>query len=443
VRIAVETQKERRDAVIQLKLFLQLLGRKSNRRIEMMETKSIPVTKRMVWDAYKIVRSNKGAAGIDKISITKFEEKLADNLYVIWNRMSSGSYFPPAVKRVSIPKANGKLRELGIPTVADRTAQMVMKQYLEPRYEQIFSNNSFGYRPGKSAHQALDQCVHNCRRHGWLIDLDIEGFFDNLQHDKMMEFLEKQVHEKWVKLYVSRWLEASVLVEGKEQGRTKGTPQGGVISPLLANIYLHYAFDEWITKEKGWQSWQRYADDIIVHCVSKGAAEKVLQQIKERLLLFGLKVNEEKTKIVYCRQEYKNEDYEQVSFDFLGYQFKPRKAKNKEGKIFLGYGAGISQKAKKKIRMELRDMQIDRYTPRTIEQIATTLNAKVRGWINYFTRYNKWDISYIMYRINTMLTKWVRRKFKVTSKYKAIAMLKRKQQLCPKLFAHWQAGFNV
>jgi len=409
----------------------------------MMETKSVPVTKRMVWEAYKRVRTNNGAAGIDAVTITKFEEKLADNLYVIWNRMSSGSYFPPSVKRVGIPKANGKIRELGIPTVSDRTAQMVVKQYLEPRYEQIFSKNSFGYRPNKSAHQALDQCVHNCRRHAWLIDLDIEGFFDNLQHDRMMELLEKKVEEKWVKLYVSRWLKASVLIEGKEQQRTKGTPQGGVISPLLANIYLHYAFDEWIEKEKGWQSWERYADDIIVHCVSKTVAEKMLLQIKERLAMYGLKVNETKTKIVYCKQENRNEDYDSVSFDFLGYQFKPRKAKNKEGKVFTGYGAAIGQKAKKKIRMEIRDMQIDRYSQRTIEQIAITLNAKVRGWINYYTRYNKWAIGYIMHKLNDRVIQWIRRKFKVTSKYKAIAMLKRKQQLCPKLFAHWQAGFNV
>jgi RNA-directed DNA polymerase len=409
----------------------------------MMETKSVPVTKRMVWEAYKRVRANNGAAGIDAVTITKFEEKLADNLYVIWNRMSSGSYFPPSVKRVGIPKANRKIRELGIPTVSDRTAQMVVKQYLEPRYEQIFSKNSFGYRPNKSAHQALDQCVHNCRRHAWLIDLDIEGFFDNLQHDKMMALLEKKVEEKWVKMYVGRWLKASVSIEGEEQQRTKGTPQGGVISPLLANVYLHYAFDEWIEKEKGWQSWERYADDIIVHCVSKVVAEKVLQQIKERLAMYGLKVNETKTQIVYCKQEDRKEAYESVNFDFLGYQFKPRKAKNKEGKVFTGYGAGISQKAKKKLRMEIRDLQIDRYTQRKIEQIATTLNTKVRGWLNYYTRYNKWAIGYIMYKINDRLIQWVRRKFKVTSKYKAIAMLKRKQQLCPKLFVHWQAGFDV
>jgi len=270
----------------------------------------------MVWEAYKRVRANKGAAGIDEVTITKFEEKLADNLYVIWNRMSSGSYFPPSVKRVGIPKGNGKIRELGIPTVGDRTAQMVVKEYLEPRYEEIFSNNSFGYRPCKSAHQALDQCVHNCRRHAWLIDLDIEGFFDNLQHDKMMELLEKKVEEKWVKMYVSRWLRASVLIEGKEQSRVKGTPQGGVISPLLANIYLHYAFDEWLEQEKGWHSWERYADDIIVHCVSKPVAEKMLQQIKERLAMFGLRVNEMKTRIVYCKQEDRKEECENLSFDF-------------------------------------------------------------------------------------------------------------------------------
>jgi RNA-directed DNA polymerase len=410
----------------------------------MMETRSVPVTKAMVWEAYKRVRSNKGTGGVDAVSISKFEEKLANRLYVIYNRMSSGSYFPPAVKQVEISKGEGKVRELGIPTVGDRTAQMVVKQYLEPRYEAKFSKNSFGYRAGKSCHQALDQCVHNCRRYGWLIDLDIRGFFDNLDHEKMMELLGKETEEKWIKLYVLRWLKAPVSIEGKEEPRTKGTPQGGVISPLLSNIYLHYAFDEWLEKEKGWQAWERYADDIVVHCVSRVVAERVLQQIRERLALYGLSLNEEKTKIVYCKQESRNEDYDQVSFDFLGYQFKPRVAKNQQGKVFTGYGAAISPKSKKKITGKIREMQLDRvFVPLTINHIAQALNAKVRGWLNYYTRYNKGEIRWIMHGINMRLTKWVRQKFKVTSKYKSVSMLRRKQQLCPKLFAHWQAGYNV
>lgn len=409
----------------------------------MTETKSVPVPKRMVWEGYKKVRANKGAPGVDAVSIQTFEEKLGDNLYVIWNRMTSGSYMPPAVKQVSIPKDNGKMRQLGIPTIGDRTAQMVVKQYLEPRYEQIFSVNSFGYRAGKSAHQALDQCVHNCRRYAWLIDLDIQGFFDNLQHDKMMELLNKEVSERWVRLYVTRWLKAPVLVEDKEEQRSKGTPQGGVISPLLANIYLHYAFDLWIEKEKGWSAWERYADDIVVHCISKKDAQKVLDQIRERLSAYGLQLNEAKTKIVYCKQQNRQEQHEEISFDFLGYQFKPRRSKNKSGELFTGYGAGISKKSRQRINAELRDMQIDRKTGRTIEQLGQLLNSKVRGWLNYYSRYNRWEMQYTMYRINQQLVKWVRRKYKVIGKYKAKAIMQLKQQRYPKLFVHWQVGFNV
>jgi group II intron reverse transcriptase/maturase len=409
----------------------------------MTETKSVPVTKRMVWEAYKQVRANKGGAGADAVNIQTFEEKLGDNLYVIWNRMTSGSYMPPAIKQVSIPKDKGKMRQLGIPTIGDRTAQMVVKQYLEPRYEQIFSVNSFGYRANKSAHQALDQCVCNCRKYAWLIDLDIKGFFDNLQHDKMMELLDKEVTEKWVKLYVTRWLKALVLVEGKEQSRSKGTPQGGVISPLLANVYLHYAFDTWMEKEKGWTAWERYADDIVVHCISKEEAQKVLQQIQERLSVYGLQLNEDKTRLVYCKQQNRQDEDNEVGFDFLGYQFKPRKYRNTAGELFTGYGAGISKKSKHRINGELRDMQIDRKTGQTIEQLAQILNSKVRGWINYYSRYSRWEMQYTMYRINQQLVKWVRRKYKVTGKYKAKAMMQLKQQRFPKLFAHWQAGFKV
>jgi RNA-directed DNA polymerase len=398
----------------------------------------------MVWDAYQKVKVNKGSAGIDAVTIAKFEAKLADNLYVIWNRMSSGSYFPPAVKQVGISKDNGKIRELGIPTVSDRTAQMVVKQYLEPRYESMFSANSFGYRPGKSAHQALDQCVHNCRRYAWVIEVDIKGFFDNLQHDRTKELLERDVAEKWVKLYIGRWLTAPISKEGKEEPRTKGTPQGGVISPLLANIYLHYAFDEWMEKEKSWQSWERYADDIIVHCENRTIAEDMLQEIKQRLALYGLELNEEKTRIVYCKQNGRNDDYEQVSFDFLGYQFKPRKSKNKEGKVFTGYGAGISPKSRKKISKAIREMQIDRkYVPLTIYHIREAMEPKVRGWLNYYTRYNKWEMGCLMHSINKRLVNWLQKKCKIVTKRKAIGMLKRKQQLFPDLFAHRQAGFNV
>lgn len=207
------------------------------------ETKSVPISREMIWSAYKKVRSNQGGAGVDHISIEEYDANRSKHLYKLWNRMSSGSYFPPAVKEVEIPKKDGKTRKLGIPTISDRVAQMVVKDYLEPRFEKIFSPTSFGYRPQKNAHQALRLVRENCRKTDWVIDLDIKGFFDNIDHEKLLKALEKHVSEKWCILYITRWLQTPVQTKSGDllykQG--KGTPQGGVISPLLANLFLHYA----------------------------------------------------------------------------------------------------------------------------------------------------------------------------------------------------------
>ena len=270
------TGMERRAEVTQLRLPLTTPkgGRDSGA-----ETKSIPITKKMVWESYKKVRKNKGAAGIDDETITMYEERLEDNLYILWNRMSSGSYFPPPVLEVEIPKSDGRKRKLGIPTVNDRVAQQIIKSYLEPRFEAQFSQQSYGYRPLKSAHHAVEQVRKNIRIYHWVIDMDISSFFDKMSHELLMKAIDRHVEEKWVKMYITRWLTAPI--EDRKGDRClrngEGTPQGGVISPLLANLFLHYAFDRWLEKTYPKLSFVRYADDIIVHCNNQTEAEEVLK----------------------------------------------------------------------------------------------------------------------------------------------------------------------
>ena len=309
------------------------------------ETKSIPISHQMVWEAYKKVRANKGSAGVDNVSIEEFDANRSKHLYKLWNRMASGSYFPPPVKEVEIPKKDGKVRKLGIPTIGDRVGQMVVKDYIEPRLEAIFSSSSYGYRPKKNAHQALESVRQNCWKTDWVIDMDIKGFFDNINHQKLMLAVEKHVPEQWVRLYIKRWLNMPVLTKSgklvEKQG--KGTPQGGVISPLLANLFLHYALDKWLEKTDKTVKFTRYADDVILHCRSKAHAEQILNKIGERMASCGLELHPAKTKIVYCRDYRRRGKYPVVKFDFLGYSFQPRSTKSKRtGKLFLGYDCAIS-----------------------------------------------------------------------------------------------------
>jgi len=283
-------------------------------------TKSLPISKRMVWNSYLKVVAKDGGAGIDRESIEMFNEKMVDNLYKLWNRMTSGSYFPPPVRTVLIPKKQGGKRPLGIPTVSDRIAQGVVKDYLEPAMEAIFHPSSFGYRPGKSAHGALEQCRSNCLEKAWVLDVDIKGFFDNISHKSMMELLSQHTQEKWVLMYVERWLKAGVEQEdGSIVARTKGTPQGGVISPLLANLYLHHAFDQWMEVTHSQYSFERYADDIVIHCGSKAEAEGMRIELETRMQEFELTLHPEKTKIVYCKNYQRPERHDNESFTFLSY----------------------------------------------------------------------------------------------------------------------------
>ena len=404
-------------------------------------TKPLPVSKRMVWESYQKVVAKNGGAGIDGESIGMFNKDMANNLYKLWNRMSSGSYFAPPVRTVLIPKKQGGSRPLGIPTVGDRIAQGVVKDYLEPEMENIFHHSSFGYRPGRSAHDALAQCRKNCFEYAWVVDVDIKGFFDNISHEIMLRLLSQHTQEKWVLMHVERWLKAGVEQEdGSIMGRIKGTPQGGVISPLLANLYLHYAFDKWMDMENPKNPFERYADDIVIHCRSKEEAQRVLQKLKEQLESYELMLHPEKTRIVFCKSANRAGSYINESFTFLGYSFQPRKCKNKVGQIFLGFSCAICNKAKAGIKEAVRAVFRMSKSEQTLERLATQFNPKIRGWINYYAKFAKREGLQVFNYLNDQIEKWIGRKYKIKSK----KGLKNKYELVlaenPNLFYHWRLG---
>lgn len=405
----------------------------------MEETKSHPISKWMVWMAYQKVRQNNGSAGIDNVSILKFDTDRRANLYKLWNRLSSGSYFPPSVKEVEIPKPHGGVRKLGIPTVADRIAQQVVKEHLEVIIDPIFDVSSYGYRPNKSAHQAVEACKQNCWKSNWVIDLDIKGFFDNINHELMMKAVEKHTNEKWVLMYVERWLKADeVTIEGTLQ-RDKGTPQGGVISPLLANLYLHYTFDKWLRINYPLVSFERYADDIVVHCKSKEQAVNLLESIKFRLGECHLEVHPDKTKIIYCKDRARTEEHDKVSFDFLGFTFKPRRSRSKKGNDFIGFNPGVSNKAILRMKDDIKRMKGKLNTLKTIEEVAKILNPRMRGWYGYYGKFRPSDLNTLWWLVKDRLVIWLRKKYKRMSESikLSIEYLKRIHKQNPKLFVYW------
>ena len=408
----------------------------------MEETKPFKISKQAVKIAFDRVKANKGTYGIDEQTIADFEENLKDNLYKIWNRMSSGTYFPKPVKAVAIPKKNGGTRTLGIPTVEDRVAQMVAKMYFEPKVEKIFYENSYGYRPNKSAIQAIGVLRERCWRKDWVVDFDIRGLFDNIRHDYLIEMVKRHTDDKWVILYVERWLKTPFKMQnGTIVERTAGTPQGGVISPVLANLFMHYVFDDFMSKEFPNINWVRYADDGCLNCVSLKQAKYMIKVLDKRFKLFGLELNLDKTKIVYCKDDDRRGNYENISFDFLGYTFKPRGAKNKQGKYFTSYLPAISDKAQKAIRKEVRSWKLQIKVDKTLEDISRMFNSKIQGWINYYTHYYKSEIYDTLKYINRCLTKWVRSKYKKkNSSRKAVNWLTGIAKREPKLFAQWKLG---
>ncbi len=406
------------------------------------ETKSIPISRSMVWEAYQKVRSNKGSAGVDKVSMEEFNANRSKHLYKLWNRMASGSYFPPPVKEVEIPKKDGTVRKLGVPTIGDRVGQMVVKMFIEPRLEKVFSINSYGYRPNKNAHQALAKVRENCWKQDWVIDLDIKGFFDNIDHNKLMLAVEKHVPENWVRLYIKRWLEAPVFTVSGEtiQKQGKGTPQGGVISPLLANLFLHYAFDKWIEKTDRRVQFSRYADDIIVHCKSKVHAEQMLQAIQQRMESVGLELHPQKTKIVYCRDYRRKEKYPTVKFDFLGYSFQPRTAFSKKlGKLFIGYDCAISISSRKRIADKLEALNVNKLSFKSIVGVAQFLNPMIRGWVHYYGKFKMFELTKVFRLLSMRLVWWARKRYKryKTSIRKAYKWLASIRKQFPTLFYHW------
>ena len=377
---------------------------------------------------------------MDSESIEVFEEDLKNNLYRIWNRMSSGTYFPPPVRTVGIPKKDGGERLLGIPTVSDRVAQTVVKMYLEPLVEPSFHPDSYGYRPKKSALDAAGVARQRCWRYDWVIDLDIRGFFDNLDHALVMRAVEKYTQCRWILLYVKRWLKAAVQQEdGTLAPRTKGTPQGGVISPLLANVFLHLAFDEWMHKTQPDVPFERYADDIVAHCRTEVQAKRVLESIRRRLEHCRLELHPDKTKLVYCRDDDRRGRYPHEKFDFLGYTFRPRRSRNRWGKYFVNFSPAVSNDAAKRMRQELRSWRIHLRSDKAIDDLARMWNPILRGWIQYYGHFYKSALYPILRHFNVQLTRWAMRKYKRLRRHRRRAEywlggIARRE---PRMFAHW------
>lgn len=411
----------------------------------MTKAKSYAISKQVVWEAYKRVKANRGAAGVDGESLAAFEKDLKNNLYKIWNRMSSGSYFPPPVRLVEIPKGNtGKTRPLGIPTVSDRIAQTVVKMYLEPQVEPYFHPDSYGYRPGKSALEAVGITRQRCWRQDWVIDLDIKGFFDNLDHALVMRAVRHHTQVPWILLYVERWLKAPVQREdGTLEERTKGSPQGSVVSPLLANLFLHYAFDEWMRRHYPHTPFARYADDAVIHAKSLSQAEHVLEAVRKRLQQCGLELHPEKTKIVYCKDDNRRGTHDPTTFDFLGYTFRPRRAKNRWGKPFVSFLPAVSPKAANSIRATIRSWRLGATrNNQSLEEIADFVNPYVRGWVNYYGRYSRSALTPALRCLERSLVYWARRKYKRLRWHQrqAAHWLGRIARREPRLFVSWQLG---
>jgi len=420
------------------------MGEARRDRAKPSQAKPYRISKWEVLRAYEMVKANQGAAGVDRQTIGEFEKDLKGNLYKLWNRMSSGSYFPPPVRTVLIPKGpngQGGKRPLGIPTVGDRVAQMVVKNRLEPLMEPHFLAESHGYRPGKSALEAVGKARQHCWKFNWVLDLDIKGFFDNIDHELLLRVVRKHTKEVWMLLYIERWLKAPAQdSSGNLTERVQGTPQGGVISPLLANLFLHYGFDRWMKTHYRHLPFERYADDAIVHCRSEAEAQKVWAAVAARLESCRLELHPEKTKIVYCKDDRRRGSYPTEKFAFLGYEFRPRGVKTAAGELFVGFSPAISTQASKKIRDTIRTWKLHQSSDLKLEELSQMYNAVLRGWLQYYGRFHRSAMQPCFSQLDYALVRWATRKYKKLHRKQRQARhwLNRVALREPNLFVHWQ-----
>jgi RNA-directed DNA polymerase len=405
------------------------------------EDKPFEISKLMVWEAWRQVKANKGAPGVDGQDLDEFEADLKGNLYKIWNRMSSGCYFAPPVRAVEVPKPHGGgVRLLGVPTIADRVAQTVVAMYLGERAEPRFHPDSYGYRPGRSAHDALKVCQARCWKYNWVIDLDVQKFFDTVPWDLVVKAVQTVTDARWVLLYVTRWLAAPLQYpDGSLVERDKGTPQGSAISPILVNLFMNYAFDQWMSRNYPGCPFERYADDGVVHCVSRRQAEYVRAGIAARMEQVGLRLHPDKTHVVYCKDSNRRGKHEHTRFTFLGYAFRSRKARNQRGVSFTSFLPAISPEALKAKSDRLRELRIHRRTDLTLDDLAEWLNPIIAGWMHYYGRYYRTMMYPLLRRVNLYMRRWAGKKYRRLRTYSRFTrwwtgILERE----PDLFAQWQ-----